>query len=315
MLFRRDRVERLEGLDDIPSRLDGSSLLWLDLIRPSEDVMRRLAQRLELDDRTAGALRRPCATPDFRDGGTCVHVTARAPDADKRDDAVVVECVVGENWIATSHDRPIQVLDHFAELASGSGPTGELDGPRFLAALLEWVLNEYAMAFERLDVELEEVDQRAMRGDGRTEVAIEQLVDLRSRVGGLRRSLVGHRGALLALAHPELEALGDGDSGRRFALLLERYESTLQIARDTRESIVSSFDVLIARTGHRTNEIVKLLTLASVIFLPGALIAGVMGMNYKSSLFQHAIGFWLTAAAIIVIGVITLTVAKLRDWI
>lgn len=52
-----------------------------------------------------------------------------------------------------------------------------------------------------------------------------------------------------------------------------RYEATLQGARDARESIVGSFDVLIARTGHTTNEVVEILTLASVIFLPGTLIA------------------------------------------
>ena len=55
----------------------------------------------------------------------------------------------------------------------------------------------------------------------------------------------------------------------------------MQEARDAREAIVGSFDVLIARGGHRTNEIMKVLTLTSVILLPGALIAGVMGMNFK----------------------------------
>ncbi len=115
---------------------------------------------------------------------------------------------------------------------------------------------------------------------------------LRLRVGSLRRSLTSHRTLLLALAHPELAALGDDASAKRFQMLVERYESTLQGARDARESIVGSFDVLIARTGQTTNEVVKILTLASVIFLPGTLIAGAMGMNFKIGL-----------------------VAKVRDWI
>jgi hypothetical protein len=33
---------------------------------------------------------------------------------------------------------------------------------------------------------------------------------------------------------------------------------------------------VIARTEHRTNEIVKVLALASILLLPGALVAGVM---------------------------------------
>ena len=68
----------------------------------------------------------------------------------------------------------------------------------------------------------------------------------------------------------------------------------MQEARDAREAIVGSFDVLIARGGHRTNEIMKVLTLTSVILLPGALIAGVMGMNFKVGLFDEpcSSGWW-----------------------
>ena len=65
----------------------------------------------------------------------------------------------------TAHDEPIPVLEEFASRASGSGDTGSLDGPTFLAALLEWVLGSYSAAFERIEHRLEEFDVQAMRGD------------------------------------------------------------------------------------------------------------------------------------------------------
>jgi magnesium transporter len=209
----------------------------------------------------------------------------------------------------------VPVLESFAALTEGSGHTGKLDGPGFLATLMHWVLEEFAGAFERLEEQLEELDQRAMRGKGSIEDEIDGLVQLRRHAAELRRALVAHRSTLLALAQPELEALGDEQSAERFRMLLDRHAETVQLARDARESIVSSFDVLIARTGHRTNEIVKLLTLVSVIFLPGAVIAGVMGMNFDVPLFEHVVGFWLVIGLIAAIGVATLTVARLRDWI
>ena len=169
---------------------------------------------------------------------------------------------------------------------SGSGDTGVLDGPAFLAALLEWVLSAYSAAFEHMEHRLEEFDVHAMRGDG-GEQDIEQLVTMRRQVGALRRALATHRSALVALTHPELEALGDHASGERFESLLRRFESTVQEARDAREAIVGSFDVLIARTGHRTNDIMKVLTLTSVILLPGMVIAGLMGMNFRVGLFTR----------------------------
>jgi magnesium transporter len=149
----------------------------------------------------------------------------------------------------------------------------------------------------------------------RSERDIEQLVGMRREVGVLRRALAAHRSALTALTHPELEALGNDASGERFQSLLSRFEATVQEARDARETIVGSFDVLIARTGHRTNDIMKILTLTSVILLPGALIAGVMGMNFKVGFFESSWLFYLVLAVIVAIAPLTIGMAKRRDWI
>jgi magnesium transporter len=153
-----------------------------------------------------------------------------------------------------------------------------------------------------------------MRGEG-ADKDIEVLIDMRREVGKLRRALAAHRSALVALTHPELEALGDKGSGERFQSLYTRYEAVLQEARDAREAIVGSFDVLIARGGHHTNQIMKVLTLTSVILLPGALLAGVMGMNFKVGLFNTTWLFWVVVAVIIAVAPLTFGIAKLRDWI
>src|SRR6185312_4048339 len=144
---------------------------------------------------------------------------------------------------------------------------------------------------------------------------IELLIDMRKEVGKLRRALAAHRSALVALTHPGLEALGSKGTSERFESLFTRFEATLQEARDAREAIVGSFDVLIARGGHHTNQIMKVLTLTSVILLPGALLAGVMGMNFKVGFFNDASLFWVVVAVIAGVGVLTVGVAKLRHWI
>ena len=274
-----------------------------------------MAAEFNLDPESVDRLLDPSGGAGFLDRSEYIHVTASTPGDDEDDGPNEIECVVGSNWVITAHERPAAVLDEFTALVEGSGRTGDLDGPTFLANLLEWVLGEHAAAFERIEEELEKVDSKGMRGDGDPEDQIEHLVRLRLRVGSLRRSLTSHRSLLLALAHPELEALGDTASAGRFELLIDRYEQTLQGARDARESIVGSFDVLIARTGHRTNEIVKVLTLASVIFLPGALLAGIMGMNFKPGLFTHPMLFWVTVAVILSIAIVTVVAAKVRHWV
>jgi magnesium transporter len=319
ILFDRDQVDHLDELPDRPERLNGSRLLWVDIDRRDTESSARVAQAFALDDETRDCLASSSAGGAvFADHGRYIHVTTYSPgeeDEDEDDELIALECVVGENWVITAHDRPIEVLQEFSEQVSGSGDTGVLDGPAFLATLLEWVLGAYSAAFEQLEERLEEFDVHAMRGQGQAEQDIERLIAERRKVGVLRRALAAHRSALTALTHPELEALGNDGSEERFQSLMTRFEATVQEARDARESIVGSFDVLIARTGHRTNDIMKVLTLTSVILLPGALIASVMGMNFKVGLFQSTWVFYVVLAVILGIALTVLAVAKLRDWI
>ena len=315
ILFDRDQVEQLDDLSERPRRLRGSKLLWVDLDRQSEDGVSEVAEAFGLDDETRARLTESRDRAVFRDHGRYLHVSTYAPTDDEECRLIALECVVGENWVVTAHDEPIPVLEEFAARVSGSGDTGSLDGPSFLAALLDWVLGSYSAAFDRVEHSLEEFDIDAMRGDGDAERDIERLIAMRRQVGTLRRALAAHRSALVSLTYPELEALGGHAASERFESLLGRYESTMQEARDAREAIVGSFDVLIARGGQRTNEIMKVLTLTSVILLPGALIAGVMGMNFKVGLFDNPSLFWVVVAMIVAIAPVAIGLAKRWDWI
>ena len=318
LLFGRDEVEEVDDWADRLGQLGRTSILWIDLTRADEEWARELADALELAPASTERLADQTGRPFFGDFGTYIHVTAYAPAADSAQSELQrVACLVSKRWVVTVHDGDVPVLEAFRERAEGgSGETGRIDGLEFLANLLEWVVEDYLQAFEEIELELEEIDARAMKGRvDEPEELVEQLVAHRQRIGQLRRALVAHRTMLLALAHPELAGMADDDDARRFAELRVRLEEAVQAARDSRDSVVGSFDVLIAQTGYRTNEIMKVLTLASVLLLPGALVAGVLGMNFKVGLFEHSGLFWVVLALIATFAVATLAAARARRWI
>jgi magnesium transporter len=318
LLFDRDQVEEVEDWPGVVGSLGRSSILWVDLERPDEDGIRQLVEGLDLHERTAERLANPTGEPFFGDFGEYLHITAYAPSTAQgiAHDLERVGCLVSKRWVATVHEGEVPVLESFRERAGGTGETGRLDGLEFLADLLDWVLEGYLDAFEEIEVALERFDAWAMEGELEDpEDALAELVGLRQEVGRLRRALVSHRRMFLSLTRPELEGMSSAETAERFADLRSRLEEVVQAARDSRDSVVGSFDVLIARTGHRTNEIMKVLTLASVLLLPGALLAGVLGMNFRVGLFEHAELFWVVVALIAVIAVATLGVARARRWI
>jgi magnesium transporter len=318
LLFERDDVETVDDWQSVVESLGRSSLLWLDIDRTDPPQFRELSATLGLSPESEQSLASLDGhSPFLGDFGSYVHVTALAPaHNDGRAELVKIECLVGKHWVVTIHEGSVAVLENFRERASGSGDTGRLEGPELLANLLDWVLHGYLESFEEIERSLEEFDVRAMDGelDG-TEEELRRLVELRRAIGDLRRALTAHREVFLALTRPELEGIATAKCAERFQHLHARLEDVVQAARDSRDSVVGSFDVLIARTEQRTNEIVKVLTLGSMLLLPGALIAGVLGMNFKIGIFDDASYFWAVIAVIVGIAAATLVAARLRRWI
>jgi magnesium transporter len=316
LLFERDVVDEIRDWPACLENLGRTSLLWVDLDRPHAAEIKEVVERLELSDESEKRLREGGDRPYLGDFESYLHVTAFVPSPQSASGSTVrVDCLVAERWVVTVHHAPVEAFPAFRERAEGSGEVGQLDGPELLADLLEWVLEVYLDAFEALELALEEFDASAMSGDFDVEEGLNELVEHRREIGRLRRALVAHRATFFALTRPELDAITSSEHAARFADLRGKLEDVVQAARDSRESVVGSFDVMLAREGHRTNEIMKVLTLGSLLLLPGALLAGVMGMNFDVGLFDRPELFWVVVALILSVAAATLATARARHWI
>ncbi len=324
-LFDQQHGKEIEDWVGALRKLNKKQLLWVDLTDASDEEEQAVRDGFDLSD-SAFRTSEAAIEPEFEQGDGYIRVTAIAVSDEETDadrEAVIVDCFIGQNWVLTAHADEIAVVDDFRTLAEGGGELGVLDAPSFLATLLEWVVTSYSRAFAEVEVALEKFDLSVLRGSvarggGRNaEQQISHLVEIRGRVGKLRRALTPHREIFATLGHPELNLVSTGSSAERFEKLTAQVDNALASGRDAKDAVVSSFDLLILRTEHRTNEIVKILTLASILLLPGALIAGVMGMNVNFSFHQFVRSpvFWFAVVSIVSIALATLGFARVRRWI
>jgi magnesium transporter len=320
-LFDKREGEIVEDWAGSLQHLSKSQVLWLDLQDPSQEQAAEIFDALHLGDVGELQLDDPEKTPAVEQQEGHLRVTAVAVSDAERDpdrERIVVDCFLGSNWVLTAHTADIAALDDFRRVAEGRGEIGLLDGPSFLSTVMEWVVTSYLHAFDEVEESLDEFDVRALANPSKDpEEEMRVLSTARSRVGRLRRTLAPHREVFAALSHSEFDPLSSPESAERFLALTTRVDAALASARDARDGIASSFDVLIVRTEHRTNEIMKVLTLASILLLPGALLAGVAGMNinFNPQVFVHSSLFWIVVTAIILIALATLGLARLRSWI
>jgi magnesium/cobalt transport protein CorA len=316
-LFDERESEQVEDWRAALEGLADDQLLWLALLDPTEDEVVALQEALELGDENAQRLLEQPGRASLADAGERMHVTLYTAGVEKGEPVLTpLECALGRNWIVTAHHGEVDVLEEFRERAEGGGQVGALDAPSFVAAILEWIVAGYFRSFEAVESELEELDARVMSGTPKdVSDDLARLVELRRSIGTLRRALAPHREVVVALAHPELDALSTERSAEKFAALESRLTQALEAARESKESTFGSFDLLVARIGQRTNDIMKVLTLVTVVLLPSTVLAGIMGMNFQVGLFDAVWVFWVVLAAMLGIALVVLSVARSRRWI
>lgn len=295
--------------------LDDDRLLWIDVPAAADDGEARLAKLLDLDPALARRLEDPGDRPrlDVVEDRLVAHVFSVVGDGG-RERVIPLTIVAGPNVVATVHREEVDTLREFREHTDGDTAIGRVDAPSFVAAVLDWQVSGYFRAIEALEAEADRLDEVALNPRSEREL-LADLVRLRRRITALRRTLAPHREVVAALSRPDLTAFADTDAGPHFRALAERLERALDAIETARQLVLGSFEVHMTRTAQRTNDVMKVLTVVSVMLLPGSLLAGVLGMNFPAAFFQDERLFWVAIAAIVGIAVVTLAAARYRRWL
>jgi magnesium transporter len=94
------------------------------------------------------------------------------------------------------------------------------------------------------------------------------------------------------------------------------YADAMIAVEGARELVLGSFNVYATRTAQRTNDTMKVLTLVTVLLLPGSLIAGLLGMNVIVPLDKdNPLSFWFVIAGVGLLAAVITIIAWRRRWL
>jgi Mg2+ and Co2+ transporter CorA len=203
-------------------------------------------------------------------------------------------------------------LDERRERVMDQREVGLLTPFDFLASILDWHVDSFFAAAQEFEREVDRLDEAALRSD---RDLLDRLVHMRRRIARVRRILMPHRGVLAELARPDFLPELDDAQRRLLAQVQRRLDMAAEAVAHAREMLIGTFDVHMTRTAQRTNDIMRVLTLASVVLLPSVVLAGVMGMNFRVGMFENANLFWVVIGLMLVMAVSTLLWARWRRWL
>lgn len=101
----------------------------------------------------------------------------------------------------------------------------------------------------------------------------------------------------------------------RYSDLLEHIRRVTKFASDQQNSIESLVQLHFSAVAHRTNEIMRVLTVVSAIFLPLSLVAGIFGMNFDNMPELHyKYAYFFALGGMISAGGILLAIFRWKRW-
>ena len=203
-----------------------------------------------------------------------INIDTRSPESDQ------VSFVLGRNYLITFLERPGDVFLPVAERLQIEKSRIRKNGPDYLLyTLVDIIVDNYFAIIDKGSEILEDLEVKVIEG-----VRPETLVEIQKRKRDfifLRKSISPLRDALLSLERNGPELISPAlmiffrDIGDHCMRVIDGIETS-------REMLSGTLDIYLSSISNRLNEVMKVLTIISTIFMPLTFIAGVYGMNFKN---------------------------------
>jgi Mg2+ and Co2+ transporter CorA len=321
MLFDADGGDRAVELGEIdPAALNERRLLWVDVEDDdSGGAMPLLAQLVRLLDLGDAAM------PMFHElnGASRLHNVgawflaqdvAVEHEGHLRFGGRPLAIVCGDNFVVSLHRGPLDLIEQLRSRERAESRIGSLSAESFAASLLDWVVESYQQAVSDFEAAVDRLEVSVLASPIHREY-LPDLAQLRRGASRLRRMLSPQRQVFGALARPDFRPSDDGVADKHFRALEQRFDRAMDAVENTRELVVGSFELFTTRSAERTNDTMRVLTFVTVLLGSLAVVAGALGMNFKTPFFDTGDrGFWSAIVAMAIIALLATALARWRRW-
>jgi magnesium transporter len=297
--------------------------VWIDLLQPTQEETTQVIRAIGLAVPTEAEINEIESSSRLATRDGTLYLTlplVTRPETDPR--AVPLGFVVSPDRLITVRFAPSRVFDHFMEQPAA----GMRGGAHILVGLLEAIIDRQADALEQVQAELESISHRIFSHDmitatgrKREDAMLRRTLVTLGRVGDLvshiRESQVS-AGRIVPYVEtaaedwlpkelkPRLETIG------RDIASLNGYDTHLN------EKLQFLLDATLGFINIAQNNVMKVLTVVSVVGIPPVLVAGIYGMNFKNMPeYDWSWGYAWGLGLIVLTGLIPLAIFKWRNWV
>jgi magnesium transporter len=312
-------VRKAVRIEDTFALRDSATVSWIDIEGLHDtDLLARFGAHFGLHPLVLEDVLNTHQRPKLEQYEDYLYIVARMLFAKNGDEGALhseqVSIILGEHFVVTFQEIPGDVFDPVRRrVEMGQGRSRAL-GPDYLVySLLDAIVDNYFVLLQKIAERIETVEQSIAEEPKKEDLAA--IHRLRRELVYLRRTVWPLRDVVSGLDRSESKLVTD-DARIYLRDLHDHVVQVIESVENFRDVLASLQDLYVSAVSNRTNEVIRVLTVISTIFVPLTFLAGVYGMNFEHfpELRWHwgYLGFWAVSVTVVIF---LLGVLRRRGWI
>jgi magnesium transporter len=219
---------------------------------------------------------------------------------------------LGKNFLVTYHEGPLRSVSVTEETALKANVHIARAPDRVAHTLLDSIVDNYKPALDELGMEIAELEQQALQDAGNE--ILNKILQIKKEVLHLRQIIGPQREVLGRFARGEFKII----RAHMVPYYRDVYDGLFQIselAQGYTDSLTGILQVYLNMSSNRTGEVVKLLTMITVITTPLMMVGTWYGMNFEQfPEIRWKYGYYVALGVTFLSTVATYYYFRRRKW-
>ncbi|HRP88730.1 MAG TPA: magnesium/cobalt transporter CorA [Edaphocola sp.] len=179
--------------------------------------------------------------------------------------------------------------------------------------LIDTIVDDYFIAIDQLSHRLQDLERKALSPNNKKNILIE-ISALRNEIMVMRRALTPVKDVVFTLWQANTPLI-ENRNARYFKDIYDHIQLAIEYNDGYREMTVNLQDLYMNQVNTKMNEVMKILTMVTVLLAPATVIGGIFGMNFDLIPMAHnQIGFFLTIGIMFLISILMIWYFHKKGW-
>lgn len=308
------------SLEPRVEQIDHGGIRWTNIEKPGPAEDAWLRENFDFHDLDLEDVRSRNQRPKLDEYDEYLFIILHLAVFDKRVgrlNAAELDIFIGPDFLITLPNEELKPIEYLFERCKSHEETRESRMGQGTGHLLYNIVDDAFASFfpmlRKIGLKLDSIEEDIFEA-GRSREVVRDISNVKQEIINFRKVIRPQRAVLRDLERVKSRFLSEDlelyfedivDASERMWDMLENYKEVVEALEATNESMI----------GHNVGEVLRMLTIFSVFFLPLTLISGIFGMNNLIPGQQSSEGFWVVIGGMVLVVVAMWTYFRKRGWL